>query len=78
MASFSEIKANKRKQMKATFLSFAFIYLSELGLFNGLWPIQIRKIPSGRTRVSGCTPIVSHGSSRPALRDPHSQSVVSG
>jgi hypothetical protein len=45
--------------MKAIFLSFVFICFSELGLFNGLWSIQIRKIPSGRTHVSGCTAIVT-------------------
>jgi hypothetical protein len=37
--------------MKAKLLSFAFISFSESSLFNGLWPIQIKKIPPP---VSGC------------------------
>jgi hypothetical protein len=39
--------------MKAKSLSFAFIYFLESGLFNGLWPIQIKKSfpPFGSVRV---------------------------
>jgi hypothetical protein len=42
-AELSQIKENKRKEMKANFLSFPFICFSESGLFNGLQPIQIKK-----------------------------------
>jgi hypothetical protein len=47
--------------MKANFLSFVFIYFSESGLFNGLWPIQIKKFLSASARVPGCAPAVSNG-----------------
>jgi hypothetical protein len=43
-AELSQIKENKRKEMKANFLSFPFICFSESGLFNGLQPIQIKKL----------------------------------
>jgi hypothetical protein len=38
-----QAKASKRKQMKAKFLSFIFIYFFESGLFKGLRPIQAKK-----------------------------------
>jgi hypothetical protein len=59
-------KANKGKSMKAKLLSFAFIYFSESGLFNGLRSIQIKKTaafstPAVVVRVNGPTRfIVSH------------------
>jgi hypothetical protein len=45
--------------MKANLLSFIFIYFSESGLFKWLQRIQIKKSPSGLTRVSGCAQIAS-------------------
>jgi hypothetical protein len=39
----AQAEANKCKSMKPKLLSFAFIYFSESGLFNGLRPIQIKK-----------------------------------
>jgi hypothetical protein len=49
-----EFDANKRKQMKVKWLSFAFIIFinfCELGLFKGLRPIQIKKFASASVRV---------------------------
>jgi len=43
-ASSAKEKARKRKEMKATFLSFVFNNFSESGLFNALRSIQIKKI----------------------------------
>jgi hypothetical protein len=40
--------------MQIKWLSFAFIYFSESGLFNGLRPIQIRKIDSRLRLCSEC------------------------
>src|SRR3984957_6175346 len=46
-----QIKANKRKQNCFLLFSFIYVYFFELGLFNGLRPIQIKKFGSP---VSGC------------------------
>jgi hypothetical protein len=50
-----KINANKRKQNSLHLLSFTSVYFSESGLFKGLRPIQIKKIPAP---VSGCVPNV--------------------
>jgi hypothetical protein len=42
--------------MKAKKLSFVFINFSEMGLFKGLWPIQIEKFPLAPDSRFGCGP----------------------
>jgi hypothetical protein len=51
-----ELSANKCKEMQVKSLAFPFIPFSELGLFNGLQAIQIKKSASAPTRVPGCGP----------------------
>jgi len=50
-----EFRESKFKSIKAKWLSFAFIYFSESGLFNALWAKKQKK----STRVSGCVRNVS-------------------
>jgi hypothetical protein len=53
-ASWTKGKTRKRKEMKATLLSFVFNNFWESGLFNALRLIQIKKIAPFPTRVPGC------------------------
>jgi hypothetical protein len=50
-----QVNENKRKQMKAKLLSFAYVYFFESGLFNGLQLIQIKK--SFPSQAVKCVPL---------------------
>jgi hypothetical protein len=49
-----QIKPNESKQKSLHFLAFPWISLAELGLFNALRRIQIKKSYFLATRVLGC------------------------